>query len=96
MPKVRVVPISEARPNLTSLVEEVGQSHEPCFIASHSKVKAVLLAIDEYDSLIDRLEDLEDSLDILRSRLSKESSRSLEEFLGELDEHRREDVRRRA
>ncbi|MBI2864077.1 MAG: type II toxin-antitoxin system Phd/YefM family antitoxin, partial [Chloroflexi bacterium] len=64
MPKVRVVPVSEARPRLTSLIEEVSQCHEPCFIASHSKVKAVLMGLEDYDALIERLEDLEDSLEM--------------------------------
>jgi prevent-host-death family protein len=40
---VRVVPISVARPHLTALVEEADQTQEPIFIASRSKVRAVLL-----------------------------------------------------
>lgn len=57
MPKIKVVPISEVRPKMTELIKEVNRSKEPYFIASRSMVKAVLLGIDEYNALVERLED---------------------------------------
>jgi prevent-host-death family protein len=81
MRKVKVIPISEARPKLTNLVAEVSESREPYFIASRSKVKAVLMGIDEYEALIEQIEDLEDNLDILKARLEGEPARPLEDFV---------------
>jgi prevent-host-death family protein len=49
---VRVVPISEARPHLTALMEEAHQTQEPVFIASRSKVRAVLLGIEAYNGYL--------------------------------------------
>ncbi len=96
MAKVKVIPISEARPKLANLIEEVSETREPYYIASRSKVKAVLLGIEEYEALMDRLEDLEDSLDVLKARLEREPARPLEEFVRELEAERQRDVRRRA
>lgn len=96
MPRMKVMPISEVRANLASLVEEVSQAQQPCFVASRSKVRAVLLGIDQYDALIERIEDLEDSLDLLRARTDEEPSRPLEEYLRDLEAKRSLNVQRPA
>jgi len=93
---LKVVSISEMRPRLTALVDEVSAGEEPYFVASHSKVKAVLIGIDEYNALIERLEDLEDSLDILRARAGGESTRPLDDLLKDLGDAGQRDVCRRA
>jgi prevent-host-death family protein len=93
---VRVVPISVARPHLTALVEEADQTQEPIFIASRSKVRAVLLGIETYTGLLERLEDAEDSLDIRHAGASGEPSRPLADALNELAGDQERDVRRRA
>ena len=85
MRKINVVPVSEARTQIAGLIEMVNQEHEPVFIAAHSKVKAVLLGIDDYNALIEELEDLEDSLAILDARASNEPARPFDEFMAELD-----------
>ena len=94
MERVRVVPISQARAKLAALVDEVGQRAEPCFIASRSSVRAVLLSVDEYNALLDRLEDLEDSLEIMTARANHEPSRPLEAFVRELEDAQARDVPR--
>lgn len=96
MSRVKVIPISEARPNLAALVDAVSRSHETYLIASRSKVKAVLIGIEEYDALLEQLEDLEDSLDVLKARLASESTKPLDEFTRELEAERRGDVQCRA
>ena len=53
MPRMKVMPVSEVRANLAGLVEEVSQTQQPCFVASRSKVRAVLLGIEQYDALIE-------------------------------------------
>ena len=70
MPRIRSISVSEARPRLAAIVEEVSQEGvEPYFIISRSKVKAVLLGIEEYNYLMDRLEDLYDIAEIYRQKL---------------------------
>lgn len=56
----RIVPISEARANLTALLEET-HDHE-VYLIKHGKPVGVLLDADKYERLLDRIEDLEDEL----------------------------------
>ncbi len=58
MAKMRIVGMAEARPKLTQLVEEVNQGGEPYFIVANSKVKAVLVGIEQYNDMMERIEDL--------------------------------------
>ncbi len=85
MSKINVVPVSEARTRIAALIEAANREHAPIFIAAHSKVKGVLLGIDDYNALIEELEDLEDSLAILEARASNEPARPFDEFMAELD-----------
>ncbi len=81
MAKIKSVSISEARPRLTHLVDDVSKGGEPCFIIANSELKAVLLGIDDYNALRERLEDLEDTLDILKAQLESEASMPFREHL---------------
>jgi PHD/YefM family antitoxin component YafN of YafNO toxin-antitoxin module len=78
-----VVPISEAPQRIAAMVEAASERDEPWFIATHSGVRAALLGIDAYTALVERLEDLEDSLSILEARLANEPTRTLNDFLRE-------------
>jgi len=78
-----VISMNEAPARLTALVKAAQTTDEPLFIATDESVRAVLLGIDAYDTLIERLEDLEDSLSILEARITNESTRPLDEFLQE-------------
>lgn len=84
MDRLKIVPVSEARPNLSALIDEANEGGQPVFINSRSKVKAVILGIDEYNALVERLEDLEDSLDVLLARTRGEPSRPLQDVLSDL------------
>ena len=79
MAKIKSISISEARPKLTHLVDEVSRSGEPFFIISNSELKAVLLGIDEYNALQERVEDLEDTVDILKAQSEGEPTMPFEE-----------------
>lgn len=70
----RSVAPCQATPELIKLAEEVGRSREPGFIASRGQVIAVLLSPDIYNALLERLEDLEDSLDLLKARVESEGT----------------------
>ena len=42
---------SELRQNLKKMIDQVSNNHEPTFITSHKKRKAVLLSYEDYCSL---------------------------------------------
>ena len=81
MARIKSISISEARPKLTHLVDDVSTGGEAYFIISNSEIKAVLLSIDEYNVLRERLEDLEDTIDILKAELEGESTMTFKEHL---------------
>jgi prevent-host-death family protein len=82
MARQRSVSVSEARATLASLIEQV-ETGEPYFLVSRSRMRAVLMGIGQYDALLEHLEDLEDSLEILRAKVEGEPSRPLEEYARE-------------
>jgi prevent-host-death family protein len=82
MARIKSISISEARPKLTHLVDDVSKGGDPCFIIANSEIKAVLLGIDEYNSLRERLEDLEDTVDLLKAQLEGEPTMIFAEHLG--------------
>jgi prevent-host-death family protein len=60
MEKIKTIGIADVRPKLTQLVDEVSRGGQPYTIISGSRAKAVLMGVNEYNALIERLEDLED------------------------------------
>lgn len=58
MAKMRIVEMAEAQPKLMQLVEDVNQSGDPYFIAANSKVKAVLVGIEQYNDMMEQIEDM--------------------------------------
>ncbi|WP_183407108.1 type II toxin-antitoxin system Phd/YefM family antitoxin [Nocardioides marmorisolisilvae] len=57
---VPTLPIAEARENFRSLIDEVSQTGAGYTITRHGKPVAVLIAHDEYESLIETLNILSD------------------------------------
>jgi len=84
MGKIKSIGMAEARPRLTQLVEEVSNGGEPYLIVSGSRVKAVLVGINQYNDMIERLEDLSDSAEILQAELDREPTMPFEEHLAKL------------
>lgn len=82
MSRIKSIGMAEARPKLTQLVEEVSNGGEPYLIVSGSRVKAVLLGINQYNDMVERLEDLFDSAELLRAELDQEPTMPFEEHLG--------------
>jgi prevent-host-death family protein len=79
MARIKSISISEARPKLTHLVDDASKGGEPCFIIANSEIKAVLLGLGDYNALRERLEDLEDTVDILKAELEGEPTMPFEE-----------------
>ena len=86
MSKIKSIGMAEARPKLTQLVEEVNSNGEPYLIVSGSKVKAVLIGIDRFNDLMERLEDLADSVELLQAQIENEPMMSFEEHLAKSKE----------
>ncbi len=84
MGKIKSIGMAEARPKLTQLVEEVSNGGEPYLIVSGSRVKAVLVGINQYNDMIERLEDLSDSAEILQAELGQEPTMPFEEHVAKL------------
>ncbi|MEI6186208.1 MAG: type II toxin-antitoxin system Phd/YefM family antitoxin [Dehalococcoidia bacterium] len=81
MGNIKSIGMAEARPKLTHLVEEVYSGGDPYLIVSGSKVKAVIIGIDRYNDIIERLEDLSDAAELLRAELEHEPTIPFEEHL---------------
>lgn len=83
MGKIRSVGMAEARPKLTQLVKEVNEGGEPYLIVAKSKVKAVLIGIDQYNDMVEQLEDLSDTVAIMEAKLEGGTPIPFEEYLKE-------------
>ncbi len=55
-----VKPISEFRANAASLVQQVQRTRRPLVITQQGRSAAVLLAVSEYEKLLEKLELLQD------------------------------------
>jgi antitoxin YefM len=56
----KTVPFTEARSGLTELLDEIERVHEHVIITRNGRPSAVMMATDEYESLIETLEVLAD------------------------------------
>jgi len=81
MSRIKSIGMAEARPRLTQLVDEVSGGGEPYLIVSGSQVKAVLIGINHYNDMLERLEDLSDAAELLQAELGQESTIPFEEHL---------------
>ena len=57
MGKMRTVEMKDAPPRLAQLVQDVSEGGQPYFIVVNSKVKAVLVGIQQYSDMIEQIED---------------------------------------
>jgi prevent-host-death family protein len=84
MEKIKTIGIAEVRPKLTQLVDEVSKGGQPYTIVSGSRAKAVLLGVDEYNALIETLQDLEDIAEMNQAIRNPEPRLSWKEHLKKL------------
>ncbi|CAB4786872.1 unannotated protein [freshwater metagenome] len=62
------IPIATARANLSQLVEDASSTHERIEITKNGRRAAVLLAADDYDSMVETIAVLSDA-DLLKDHL---------------------------
>ncbi|HUP00840.1 MAG TPA: type II toxin-antitoxin system Phd/YefM family antitoxin [Gemmatimonadota bacterium] len=82
------ISVTKARERLTALVDEVSQQLSQYTILKHGEARAVLLAAQEYEALLETLDILSDSKAVARIRasldeLSRGESLSFEDVTGE-------------
>ncbi len=56
----KIVPFTEARANLTELLDALEEKHEHVLITRNGRPSAVMLSADEYESLEETLDILQD------------------------------------
>ena len=86
MGRIKSIGMAKARPRLTQLVDEVYWGGEPYLIVSGSRVKAVLVGVNQYNDMVERLEDLSDTAELLQAELGKEPAMPFEEHLAKSKE----------
>jgi len=75
----RIMSITDARQKITELVRDLD---DPVYITVFGSPQAVLVRYDIYEALLEKVEDLQDSLDVLERR--GEPTRDWEEIEAEL------------
>jgi len=75
----RIMSITDARQKITELVRDLD---DPVYITVFGSPQAVLVRYDVYEALLEKVEDLQDSLDVLERR--GEPARDWEEIEAEL------------
>lgn len=86
MGRIKSIGMAEARPKLTQLVDEVSGGGEPYLIVSGSRVKAVLVGVNQYNDMVERLEDLSDTAELLQAETDQEPTMPFDEHLAKSKE----------
>jgi len=77
----RIVTVSELKVKLGALMAELERQGIPLYITQYGKPKAVLARYDEYETLLKKVEDLEDMLAMKESLSApEEEAISLEDY----------------
>ena len=70
----RIVTATDLRANLARELDALRESEEPLYVSRRRRPAAVLLASNRYAELIERLDDLEDSLAALQARQERDAT----------------------
>jgi prevent-host-death family protein len=87
----QVIPVTEARKNLLSLVDEVDEKYTRVDITKNGKIKATLVSPDYLDSLEETIYTLEHSMDDIRkaeAEIARGEYVTLEEFRKDLEKRK--------
>ena len=77
----KIVTVSELKTHLATVMAQLEANAVPVYVTQHGKPKAVLVSYPEYETLLEKLDDLEDVL-AMKDALSspQEEAMSLEEY----------------
>jgi prevent-host-death family protein len=77
----RIVTVSELKMKLGALMMELEEQGVPLYVTQHGKPKAVLSRYDEYEALVQKIEDMEDLLAMKESLAAPDAEAvNLEEY----------------
>ena len=77
----KIVTVSEMKSGLATLIAQLQAHGAPIYVTLHGKPKAVLVSYQEYEALLEKLDDLEDLLAMKEALESpEEEAMSLEEY----------------
>jgi len=82
----RIVSVSDLKARLSALLAQLQAEGVPVYVIQHGKPKAVLVKYEEYEALLEKVEDLEDVV-AMRGALSSPEEDALSR---EVYERRRE------
>ncbi len=83
---IEFVTVARLRAEMARILTKLHKEHGPLYLTQRGEPRAVLLAIDEYQALIEQLEYLDDSIEALRGRERRERgerARPLEDVIRE-------------
>ena len=87
----RIVTVSELKAKLASIVAQLGAEGVPVYVTQHGKPKAVVVKYEEYEAMLEKMDDLEDALAMQQAfSRPQEEAMSLDEY----DQQRSARVRR--
>lgn len=72
---VNTVTLKELRPSLPKVVEKIDERMDRYIVTKHGKPVAIMLSIDDYESLIETLDILSDPETMARIKRSEEDIR---------------------
>jgi len=55
---IRVIPISELRGNINTIINEIGNTNKTYCIVKNSRAVAIIVGIKYFNSILERLEEL--------------------------------------
>jgi prevent-host-death family protein len=77
----KIVTVSELKANLASVMAQLATDATPIYVTQHGKPNAVMMNYKEYETLREKLEDLEDALAMRQALASPdEEAMSLDEY----------------
>jgi PHD/YefM family antitoxin component YafN of YafNO toxin-antitoxin module len=90
---ITILPTSEVRDKISSVLKQLKENGEPIFITRYSKAEAVLLPISYYNAMMSLMEDREDELDSIlgqriaeaRADYAKGEGRDFDSFVNDLE-----------
>ena len=56
---IKILPSSEVRDRMSSVIKELQQNGSPCYVTQYGKAAAVLLSVTQYNELLAKLNELE-------------------------------------
>ena len=78
---ISIVTVADLRARLAEVIEQLQRAPGPLYVTQRGHARAVLLPVDQYETLLEQLEYLDDSLEALRSKQRRESGRERTEAL---------------